>query len=137
MPEEVLLTVAGLHVPATPLSEVEGRVGTLLPEHMVTLVPKLKVGVTFGFTVTSKFTGVAHKPADGVKVYVPEEVLLTAEGLHVPVIPFAELAGKEGTPAPEQIVNDVPKSNEGVIFGLTVTLKLAGKAHWPASGVKV
>ena len=64
MPEEVLLTVAGLHVPATPLSEVEGRVGTLLPEHMVTLVPKLKVGVTFGFTVTSKLTGVAHKPAD-------------------------------------------------------------------------
>jgi hypothetical protein len=31
-------------------------------------VPKLNVGVTNAFTVTTKFTVVAHCPADGVNV---------------------------------------------------------------------
>jgi hypothetical protein len=64
-------------------------------------------------------------------------VLLTVAGLHVPVIPFEELVGKEGTVPPEQMVNVEPKENVGVIFGFTVTVNEVGIAHSPAEGVKV
>jgi hypothetical protein len=60
--------VAGLHVPVTPLSETEGKVGTLAPAQIDKEVPKLNVGVTFGFTVIVNVAGTAHKPGDGVKV---------------------------------------------------------------------
>ena len=53
----------------------------------------------------------------------------------VPVIPFCDEIGKVGTPAPEQIDKPVPKTKVGVKFGLTVTLKVVGVAHWPADGV--
>jgi hypothetical protein len=52
-------------------------------------------------------------------------------------MPFEEFVGKEGTVPPLQIVSDVPKLNEGVMFGFTVTVKLVGRAHNPAVGVKV
>ena len=58
----------GLHVPLMLLVDVVGSVGTDPPAHMVREVPKLKVGVTFGFTVTFFVTGIAHCPAVGVKV---------------------------------------------------------------------
>ena len=45
-----------------------GNAGTLPPAHMVSDVPKLKVGVMFGFTVTVNVAVVAHKPAVGVNV---------------------------------------------------------------------
>ena len=45
--------------------------------------------------------------------------------------------GKAGTVPPAQIVRDVPKLNVGTIFGLTVTVKVAGTAHCPAVGVNV
>ena len=61
-------TVAGLQVPVTPLSDVVGNVGTVPPAHIVSAVPKLKLGVTFGVTVTVKVVDVAHCPADGVNV---------------------------------------------------------------------
>jgi hypothetical protein len=63
--------------------------------------------------------------------------LLTDDGLHVPVMLFEEVVGSEGTPPPEHIVSAVPKLNVGVIFGFTVTLKLAVSAHCPPDGVKV
>jgi beta-lactam-binding protein with PASTA domain len=63
--------------------------------------------------------------------------LLTVAGLHVPVTPFEEVVGSEGTVPPEHIVNEDPKLNTGVTFGLTVTVNVAGKAHWPAVGVNV
>lgn len=47
-----MLTVAGLHVPVMPLPDVAGRAGALPPEQIVSAVPKLKVGTTFGLTVT-------------------------------------------------------------------------------------
>lgn len=37
-----------------PLSDVVGSVGTVCPAQMVLLVPKLKLGVMFGFTVSVK-----------------------------------------------------------------------------------
>jgi hypothetical protein len=118
----VLLTVAGLQLPVIPFEEVAGNEGTAPPEQIANEVPKLNVGVTFGFTVTANVAAVAHCPAVGVKVYVSEDVLLTDDGLQLPVIPLVEVVGNDGTVPPEQIVNDVPKLNVGVTFGLTVTV---------------
>ena len=64
-------------------------------------------------------------------------MLLTVDGLQVPVILLLDVVGNAGTVPPEQIVNVVPKLNVGVMFGLTVTVKVAGTAHCPAVGVKV
>jgi hypothetical protein len=61
--------------------------------------------------------------------------LLTVAGLQLPVIPFEEVPGNEGTVPPEQIVSEVPKLNAGVIFGLTVTVNTSVVAHSPAEGV--
>lgn len=55
----------------------------------------------------------------------------------MPFIPLAEVVGKDGTPAPAQIVSDVPKLNVGVMFGFTVTKIEVDVAHCPATGVKV
>ena len=60
MPLAVLLTVAELHVPVIPLSDVFGNAGTVPPSQIVNVVPKLKVGVIFGFTVTVNVVVVAH-----------------------------------------------------------------------------
>ena len=64
----MLLIVAGLHVPVMPLVDVPGKAGTLAPLHIVNEVPKLNVGVMFGFTVTVNVAGFAHCPELGVKV---------------------------------------------------------------------
>ena len=137
MPLAVLLTVTGLHVPVTPLSDVVGNVGTVPPEQILSVVPKPNVGVTFGATVTVKVVCTAHCPAVGVNVYVSLTVLLTVAGLHVPVMLFVDVVGNAGTVPPAQILNVVPKLNVGVMFGATVTVKVAGNAHCPAVGVNV
>jgi hypothetical protein len=59
------------------------------------------------------------------------------DGLQVPVIPLEELLGNTGAVAPLQIDALVPKENAGVTFGVTVTAKVNGNAHWPGSGVNV
>jgi hypothetical protein len=63
--------------------------------------------------------------------------LSTEEGPHVPVILLSDVPGNVGTVAPAHIVNDVPKGNVGVMFGVTVTVNVVADAHWPAVGVKV
>jgi hypothetical protein len=68
---------------------------------------------------------------------VPLDVLLTEEGLHVPLTPFVDVAGNVGTVPPLQILNEVPKLNVGVVLGVTVILIETCKAHCPALGVKV
>ena len=65
-------TVAGFHVPLIPFVDVFTNVGTAPPAQMVEAVPKLKVGVMLGTTVTVSVAVVAHWPAVGVNVYVPE-----------------------------------------------------------------
>jgi hypothetical protein len=50
------------------LVDVVGKAGTGLPAQIVSAVPKLKTGVTFGLTVTAKVVVVAHCPAEGVNV---------------------------------------------------------------------
>ena len=55
--------------------------------------------------------------------------LSMVEGLQVPVMPLLDVVGRAGAAAAAQMVRDVPKSNVGVMLGLTVTTKLAGRAH--------
>ena len=63
-----MLTVAGLHVPVIPLVDVVGKAGTVPPLQIVNEVPKLKVGVILGFTVTVNVVGLAHSLLLGVNV---------------------------------------------------------------------
>jgi hypothetical protein len=116
---------------------VVGSAGAVAPLQILKAVPKLKVGVIFGFTVTVNVCVVAHCPAVGVNVYVPLAVLLTVAGLHVPLIPLLDVLGNAGTVPPLQIVNVVPKLNVGVLLALTVTVNVCVVAHCPAVGVKV
>ena len=55
----------------------------------------------------------------------------------MPVIPFPDVVGKDGTNPPAQMVRLFPKLNVGVTFGLTVTVNVAVFAHCPADGVNV
>ena len=61
-------TIDGLHVPLMALSDVVESVGTVPPAHIVSVVPKLNVGVILGFTVTVNVVGRAQTPAVGVNV---------------------------------------------------------------------
>ena len=131
------MITAGLHVPTIPLVEVVGNAGRLAPIQTDVDKPKLKIGVRIGLTVTVNVAVVTHNPAVGVNVYTPLAVLLTTDGLHVPVIPLLDEVGNVGTVPPEQIVNVVPKLKVGVIFGLTVTVTVVVVAHNPAVGVNV
>lgn len=63
--------------------------------------------------------------------------MLTADGLHVPVMPLVDVVGKDGTDPPAQIVKEDPNENVGTIFGFTVTANPAVVAHCPAVGVNV
>ena len=56
-------------------------------------------------------------------------------GVQVPVIPLVDVVGNGTNTAPEQIEAIAVKV--GVIFGLTVIVKAAVVAHWPAAGVNV
>ena len=53
------------------------------------------------------------------------------------MIPFSDVAGKTGTVAPVQIVNEVPKLKEGVMVGVTVTVNIVVVAHSSVAGVNV
>ena len=62
----------GLHEPLILLEDAAGNDGTVPPAQIVRVVPKLNVGVMFGFTVTVNVVDRAHCPAVGVNVYMPE-----------------------------------------------------------------
>ena len=68
---------------------------------------------------------------------MPELLLSTIDGLHVPVMLLIDVFGKIGTAPPPQIFNDVPKLNVGVTFGITVTVIVIGIPHCPPVGVNV
>jgi hypothetical protein len=120
-----------------PFVDAFGKVGTVPPLQILNDVPKLNVGVMFGATVTVNEVGLAHCPPVGVNVYVADAWLFTTEGFHVPLTPFEDVVGSVGTLAPAQIEREVPKLNAGVTIGLTVTVNVAGTAHWPIAGVNV
>jgi hypothetical protein len=55
--------------------------------------------------------------------------LLADTGFHVPVIPFCDVVGNDGTIAPAQMVRLVPNVNDGVTLALTVTANEDVVAH--------
>lgn len=63
--------------------------------------------------------------------------MLAIAGFQVPVTPFVEVVGNDGTVPFAQIARLVPKLKTGVIIGFTVTLNVVGVAHKPAVGVNV
>ena len=68
---------------------------------------------------------------------MPEFSLSMVEGSQVPVMLLFDVVGNTGAVASAQMVSEVPKSNVGSMFGLTVTLNVAVVAHIPAVGVNV
>jgi hypothetical protein len=60
---------------------------------------------------------------------------LSNAGAQVPVIPLLEVVGNGVNVDPEHI--GATAVNTGVMFGLTVMVKVVVVAHWPAVGVKV
>lgn len=68
---------------------------------------------------------------------MPELLLSTVAGLHVPVIALLDVVGNDGTVPPAQMVRLEPNANAGGIFGATDTVNVNGAAHKPAAGVKV
>jgi hypothetical protein len=88
----------------------------------------------FGLTVMVNVVVVAHWPAVGVNVYVVVAVL-SKVGVQVPVMPLLEVVGRIVRVAPEQM--GATALNVGVMFGLTVIIKVAVVAHCPGSGVNV
>ena len=61
--------------------------------------------------------------------------VLFSAGAQEPVIPLLEVVGNGASVAPEHI--GATAVNVGVIFGLTVIVKVAVVAHCPAVGVNV
>jgi hypothetical protein len=129
----VLLTIAGLQLPVMPLVDSIGSTGAVAPEQKAGTAAN--AGVTLGVTVISRVAVVAHCPASGVNVYVPEVVLLTVAGLQVPVMPSVEVVGNTGAVAPEQKSGTAAKP--GVIWLVTVMLMVVATPQLPASGVNV
>ena len=66
---------------------------------------------------------------------MPVVVLLTGDGLHVPVIPFVDVVGSTGAAEPLQMAGTALKV--GIVCGVTVTVSVAVVAHNPAVGVNV
>lgn len=121
-----LFTIAGLQVPVIPFSDVVGRTGAVLPVQKAAI--GVNVGTVLAVTVVVREVCDAHCPALGVKVYEADARLFTVAGLHVPVMPFNDVAGKTGTADPLQ------KAGIGVKVGtvpaaVTVTVSVAGVAH--------
>ena len=60
-------------------------------------------------------------------MYVPDCVLLTIAGVHVPLIPLDEVDGKTGAVLPLQILFSFAKL--GDIFSVTVCVSITERAH--------
>jgi hypothetical protein len=62
-------------------------------------------------------------------------VVLSKAGAHVPVMPLLDVVGSGASMAPEHI--GATAVNAGVMFGLTVIVRVAVVAHCPVVGVNV
>src|ERR1700712_4744862 len=109
-----------------PLVEVAGNAGSASPLQIAATA--LNVGVITGLTVTANVVVVAHWPAAGVNVYVPEFVLLIA-GAQVPLMLLVEVVGNTGVASPLQMAKIALKV--GIVLALTLTVTLACDAHCP------
>ena len=73
--------------------DVVGKTGGIAPEQIG--ATSLNVGFIVATFIVIDVV-VAQSPGVGVKVYVPDVVLLTVAGFQVPVIPLLEVEGKFG-----------------------------------------
>ena len=137
MPLAVLLTIAGFQVPVIPFDDALGKVTTPSPSQIVTLAPKVKEGVIFGFTVTVNVVPVTHPLEVAVNTYVPELLGSTTAGFQVPVMPLVDVLGNAGTVPFSQIVSDVPNAKAAITFGITTMFTVTGMPQVPAAGVKI
>jgi hypothetical protein len=87
--------VQKIRAPGLPI-KVKG--GTTAPSYTVVSVLIDVDGIAF--TSNEKLVLSVHCPGSGVNTYVPFTRLLTTVGFHVPVIPFVDVTGKEGTIEP-------------------------------------
>jgi hypothetical protein len=135
VPATVVLIDAGLQVPVTPSREDAGNNGATEFWHNGPIW--VKVGVICVAMVIFIVNPRPHWPAFGVNVYivVPTAEVLMVAGFHVPIIPLVEVNGNAG--AIEFRQNGPIASNVGVIWSVTVMLKVVEDPHWPASGVNV
>ena len=133
VPAVLVLITAGNQVPAIPLLEVAGNAGAVLLRQISPITSK--VGVVAGVTLILMVTGVAHTPASGVKVYVPEVRLLTMAGAHVPVMPLVEVVGSTGAVVPAQKSGIALKV--GVIWLEISTVMVVGTPQVAPVGVNV
>ena len=95
VPVVAVLIVAGFHVPANPLLEVEGNDGAALFWHSGPIC--VNVGVTCAVITISIVVTVAQGSV-GVNVYVvvPVVAVLIVAGFHVPANPLMEVEGNDG-----------------------------------------
>ena len=110
-----------------PLVEVVGNAGGVLFWQRGPIA--VNAGVICGSIVMINVAGIAHCPADGVKVYVVVVAIavLIVAGLHVPVIPLVEVVGNAGGVLFWQ--SGPIAVNVGVICGLMVIGNVAMMAH--------
>ena len=96
----LVLIWLGLHVPITPSSDSELKLGAVAPKQSNGIASN--VGSIEGTTVMVLETVVAQTPALGVnvKLNVPAAAVLTVAGDQVPDILFVEVVGKVGAVAP-------------------------------------
>lgn len=127
--------VAGVQVPVIPLVAVVGNAGAVAFWHKDPIA--LNVGTTCVVISTSNVDTAAHWPAAGVNVYVfvPGRVVLMVAGVHVPVMPFVEVAGNAG--AVEFWHSGPMPANVAVRRALTTTAMVTGVPHSSAAGVNV
>ena len=95
VPVVAVLIVAGFHVPANPLSDVEGSDGAELFWHSGPIC--VNVAVTCALITISIVVTVAQGSV-GVNVYVvvPVVAVLIVAGFHVPANPLSDVEGSDG-----------------------------------------
>jgi hypothetical protein len=91
------------------------------------------INVGSGLTTTAICADVPHVPAAGVKVYKvrPGFVVLTEEGLQVPLIPSFDVGGSADAVAFWQYESGIVVKVGEMLLAM-VTSKEAGVAQWPA-----
>jgi hypothetical protein len=133
IPEVTVEIVAGLQVPLIPLVEVAGRTGPILFWHNGPMA--VNNGVTGGVISISNVVVLAHSPLSGVNVYVdgPAVTVEMVAGLHVPLIPLVEAAGRAG---PALFWHNGPMAANNGVTGAVITIsKVVVNAHCPDDGV--
>jgi hypothetical protein len=111
---------------------------TFPPVQKVIGPPAVIVGAEgVGFTVMLIVVVVAHCPAVGVNVYVPEVVLFTVDGDHVPEIAFVDVVGNVGAVVPEQKATIGVKVGVVLLFTVTVIPADAAEVQPPEARVTV